>query len=131
MRYENNMQKDENYICHIIIPSKNLPKSKVFFEQVFGWKVVPQPGTRSLDVLPPSGKGPGAELNPEVEAVVPSIITSDIEAKLVMIERFGGKKLRGKTPIGEEGEHGCYALFEDPEGNVMCLYSEKEPNNKD
>ena len=114
---------DENYFCHIIIPSKNYQKSRIFFEEVFGWKVEEQPSTSSLDVLPTSGKGPSAELNSEVEVIIPSILTSDIDAKLELIEKFGGKRLKGKTSIGEEGEHGYYALFEDPQGNTMCLCS--------
>jgi len=116
---------DENYFCHIIIPSKNYQKSKIFFEKVFGWKVEKQPGTSSFDVLPPSRKGPGAELNSEVEVIVPSIKTSNIEAKLKLIEKFGGKKVKDKTPVDKDAEHGYYALFEDPQGNRMCLYSEK------
>jgi len=116
---------DENYFCHIIIPSKNYQKSKIFFEKVFGWKVEQQPGTSSLDVLPPSRKGPSAELSSEVEVIVPSVKTSNIEAKLKLIEKFGGKKLKGKTPVDKDAEHGYYASFEDPQGNRMCLYSEK------
>jgi len=117
--------EDENYICHVIIPSKNYERSKTFFGNVFGWKVTEQPGTKSLDILPTSRKGPSAELNSEVEAVIPSIRTADMEAKLELIEKFGGKKLQGKAPIGRNAEHGYYALFEDPEGNRMCLYSDR------
>jgi len=116
---------DENYFCHIIIPSKNFQKSKIFYENVFGWKVEQQPDSNSLDVLPPSGKGPSAELNSEVKIIIPSIRTSNIDAKLELIKKFGGKKLTGKTSIGKDGEHGYYALFEDPQGNTMCLYSPK------
>jgi len=57
--------------------------------------------------------------------VIPSIHTSNIEVKLKLIEKFGGKKLKDKTPINKDAEHGYYALFEDPEGNAMCLYSSK------
>ena len=116
---------DESYICHIIIPSKDYQRSKNFFEKVFGWKVEEQPGASSLDVLPPSRKGPSAELNSEEEVVVPSIYTSNIEAKLKLIEEFGGKKLKDRTPVGKEAEYGYYAIFEDPHGNKMCLYSDK------
>lgn len=117
---------DENYFCHIIIPSKNYLKSKVFFENVFGWKVEEQTGTNTLEVLPKPRKGPSAELNSEAKTIIPSILTSDIDAKLRLIEKFGGKRLTDKTPIGKEGERGgYYALFEDPQGNVMCLYSRK------
>jgi len=116
---------DENYFCHVMIPSRDHQKSKIFYEKVFGWKVEEQPGTNSMDILPPSGKGPSAELNPEVEVIVPSIRTSDIEAKLKLIEKFGGRKLKEKTPIGKDAEHGYYALFTDPCGNLMCLYSSR------
>ena len=85
----------------------------------------PQPGTSSLDILPPSGKGISAELNNEENAVVPSIFTSDMEAVLKRVRNFGGKVLKDKTPIGEQAEHGYFALFKDPNGNKMCLYSEK------
>ena len=116
---------DENYFCHIIIPSRNYQRSRVFYENVFGWRVQKQPGTSSLDILPTSRKGPSAELNSGVEAVIPSILTSDIEAKLKLIEKFCGKTLKGKTPTSKTGEHGYYALFQDPHGITMCLYSEE------
>ena len=117
--------KNENYFCHLIIPSKNLQRSKTFFEKVFGWIVQALPGESYWDVLPPSKKGISAELNSEAETIVPSINTEDIDAKLKLIEACGGIILEGKTPAGENGEYGYYALFEDPEGNKMCFYSEK------
>ncbi len=122
---ETNILNDKSYICHIVIPSKDYQSSKNFYERVFGWKVKEQPGTTSLDILPPSGKGITAELNSQEEVVVPSIYTSNIEAKLKLIEEYGGKRLKDKTPIGKEAEYGYYAIFEDPHGNKMCLYSEK------
>jgi predicted enzyme related to lactoylglutathione lyase len=117
--------KNESYICHIVLPSKNLQESSRFYREVFGWKVEPQPGASSLDLLPPAGKGISAELNIEEKEVVPSIFASDIRAVLERIKRFGGKVVQDKTPIGEQAEHGYFALFEDPNGNKMCLYSEK------
>ena len=114
---------EENYFCHILIPSKNHQVSRVFYEEVFGWTVKAQSGTDSLDILPPSGKGVSAELNSKVQSVVPSICAFDIEQKLQLIEKFGGRKLQAKTPVGKKAEQGYYALFQDPHGNVMCLYS--------
>jgi len=116
---------NESYICHIVIPSKNYQRSKDFYTKVFGWEVQERPGTTSLDILPPSRKGISAELNREEEVVVPSISVSNIEKKLRLIEQFGGKKLKDKTPIGAKAEYGYYALFKDPHGNKMCLYSDK------
>lgn len=117
--------KDESYICHLIIPTKNPQTAKIFFRQVFGWTVEKQPQSDSLDVLPPSRKGPSAELNPNEDRVIPSIYTSQIKMKLKLVEKFGGKTIKGKTPIGQKAQHGYYALFEDPDGNKMCLYSDR------
>jgi len=116
---------NESYICHIVIPSKNHQKSKDFYRNVFGWKIQEQQGTSSLDVLPPSRKGISAELNLKEDVVVPSIFVYNIEEKLRLIKQLGGKKLKDKTPIGAEAEYGYYALFKDPHGNKMCLYSDK------
>ncbi|MEX2721699.1 MAG: VOC family protein [Candidatus Wukongarchaeota archaeon] len=126
MNDKNDVQTiEENYFYHLVIPSKNYEKSKIFFEKVFGWKVQEVPRTSFLDVLPPSNKGSSAELNSEAEIVVPSIYMPNIEEKLKLIEEFGGKKLQDKTPIGKDAKYGYYTMFEDPQGNKMCLYSEK------
>ncbi|MCW4019812.1 MAG: hypothetical protein NWF14_01070 [Candidatus Bathyarchaeota archaeon] len=114
----------EHYICHIIIPSKNLKNSKAFYEQVFGWKAKKQSWTESLDILPRPSKGPSVELNPEADVVMPSIKTIDIEVKLKMIEKIGGTIVQGKTPVAKNPEHGYYAIFKDTEGNQIGLYSE-------
>lgn len=117
--------KDENYICHIIIPTRDSARSSKFYQEVFGWTIEKQPGTKSLDMLPPSRKGPSAELNPQESGVVPSIQTSDIAEKLKLIEKLGGRTLKDKTPIGRNARYGHYALFEDPNGNKMCLYPDE------
>jgi predicted enzyme related to lactoylglutathione lyase len=116
--------KDESFFCHIVIPAVNLEKSKVFYREVFGWIVEKQEGTSSWDVMPRSRKGPSAELNPEEKTLTPAIHTTDIKAALNLIEKHGGKTLKGKTAVGENAKNGYLALFEDPGGNRMCLYSE-------
>lgn len=108
-----------------MIPSKDLSRSKLFYEQVFGWRVQEAPEGGIFDVEPPHGKGPSAELNCEEKVVVPSIYTSDMDEKIRLVEEYGGRMLRSRTPIGSKAKHGYYALFEDPHGNRMALYSEK------
>ena len=116
---------EEDYFCHILIPSQDLDASKRFYEGVFGWRVTEPPDTGSLDVLPRSCKGVSAELNRYIDVPMPSVRTFDIEGRLALVEEFGGRKLVGKTPISKNAEHGHYALFEDPQGNKLCLYSNK------
>ena len=117
--------KGESFFCHLVIPTANLEKSKLFYRKVFGWIVEKQEGTSSWDVMPRSRKDPGAELNPEEKRLTPAIYIIDIEAGLRLIERCGGKTLKGKTAVGKNPEYGYFALFEDPSGNKMCLYSER------
>lgn len=126
MPWKDSSCADENYFCHIIIPAKDYRRSKVFFERVFGWRVEALTGINTVDVLPPSGKGPSAELNLEEEVVIPSIYTSDINRKLESIEEHGGKVLVRRTPIGEGPRKGYYALFKDPCGNKIALYQRKQ-----
>ena len=115
----------------MIIPSKDYEKSKIFYKNVFNWKVQEQPGTSRIDILPQSGKGISAELNADEAVVVPSIHTTDIDAKLKLIEEFGGKILQGRTIIGNETQLESFALFEDSNGNKMCLYSEEKMNENE
>jgi predicted enzyme related to lactoylglutathione lyase len=120
---EDGPDEDESYFCHIVIPSKDLGRSKIFYEKVFGWRVQEAPIPGTMDVLPPSGKGPSAELNLEEEAVVPAIYTLKMGEKIRLVEEHGGRMLRGRIPIGKDAEFGYYSLFEDPHGNRMALYS--------
>jgi len=70
-------------------------------------------------------KGNKCRIKFKEEVVVPSIFTSNIEAMLKRIEKFGGRILKDKTPISDEVKYGYFALFEDPNGNRMCLFSRK------
>jgi predicted enzyme related to lactoylglutathione lyase len=81
---------DENCFCHIIIPSKVHKRSKIFREKVFGWKMKQQPGTTTMDVLLLFKKEPSAELSTDAGVIIPSLLTSDVGAKLRLIEKFEG-----------------------------------------
>lgn len=118
-------ESDENYLCQIVIPSIDYRKSRIFFERAFGWNVQESPVPGVLDVLPPYGKGPSAELNSDEEAIVPVILTKHIERKLKVIKEHGGRILKGKTPVDINTQHGFYAIFEDPHGNRTALYQEE------
>jgi predicted enzyme related to lactoylglutathione lyase len=52
--------------------------------------------------------------------VIVYVDSDDIEADLKKIETKGGKTLQGKTEIPG---FGWYALFADPTGNRMALYT--------
>jgi predicted enzyme related to lactoylglutathione lyase len=86
-----------------MIPSKVHQRSKILYERVFGWRVKQRLGTTSMDVLPRFRKGSSAELNSDVEIIIPSILASDIDAKLKLIEKFGGKKLTARPLSARAG----------------------------
>ena len=115
----------EDYFCRIVIPSKGFQAWKVFFEEVFGWEVQPADEGNSMDVLPPSKKRPSAELNSEEDTIVLAIFAPDIESRLRLIKEHGGKKVTDKTPAGQNAGNVYCALFENPQGNRMCLCSDR------
>lgn len=61
------------------------------------------------------------EKKPTTDGVTIYIEVEDIEAKLKEIEATGGKIQKEKTKISDE--FGFYALFFDPSGNSIGLWS--------
>lgn len=111
-------------ICHIEIPSTDLNKSKGFYGKVFGWKFEESPNGYVL-FKPPEGTGGGfvQDRKPSTEGVALYIEVDDIESKLSEIEEAGGKKITPKTKISDE--YGYFAIFLDPAGNSLGLWSKK------
>ena len=116
-------------ICHIEIPAPDLKKAIAFYTNVFGWTVEQPPlmaghyalwrgegrtGGFDAHAKPAPVKRPGVGLY----LAVPSIPRA-----LKQIERAGGKVLEKKTAIG--GGFGHYAVFIDPNGNRMNVWSLK------
>lgn len=50
----------------------------------------------------------------------------DIDMILKNITENGGEVVRGKTPLGENGEMGFLAWFKDSEGNILGLSQYKK-----
>jgi hypothetical protein len=112
-----------NGIEHIEIPSKNLEESMVFYSRAFGWECRKHNDYYAYFKAPngvdggfdPSG-APSADSGTTIY-----IRVDDIASTLSKIEELGGTVLRSKTEIG--GEMGFYALFTDPHGNRIGLWS--------
>jgi uncharacterized protein len=118
-------------IVHFEIPADNTKRASDFYNKAFGWMINPMPemdyimiGTAESDEngMP---KNPGringgmAKRGGPVEHIVVTISVEDIDKTLQNVERLGGKKLVGKTPIGEMG---FTAYFKDTEGNTIGLF---------
>lgn len=111
-----------NHICHFDLPAKDMQKSAAFYEKLFAWK--PQPsGPAHTCVIPTEGLAGG--IGPDTKATVLYIEVEDIPAKLKDIESAGGATVLPETKIdaGDGMDHGKIALFKDPEGTLMGLWS--------
>ena len=109
---------------HTEIPTTDMQKSKEFYSKIFGWKMSEDmPDYVLFKTGDNQGGGFTKETKPSQDGVVLYIEVEDIQKKLAEIEAAGGKKLKDKTEISPE--YGYYALFTDPCGNIMALWSKK------
>ncbi len=115
-----------NSICHTEFVSHNMEQSQKFFAEIFGWTFTPM-GEEYALWSAGEGEPSGAlrlEKPGEAELAASTIVyieVEDIEATLKSIETGGGKTVCPKTLISEE--HGYFALFTDPSGGSIGLWS--------
>jgi len=109
--------------CHIEIPTTDVAKSKDFYGKVFGWQFEDAGGY--VMYRPPEGVAGGFTTNskPATNGVILYIEVENIDEKLAQIEHAGGKKVTPKTKISDE--FGFYALFADPCGNAIGIWSKQ------
>lgn len=115
-----------NPICHLEFMSTNLGETTAFYEQIFGWSTTPMGDEYSIWHPGGDAMGGGFTLKkPEdvadAQRTIAYIEVEDIEATLTRIEEHGGKTAYPKTRISEE--HGFFAMFIDPQGNMLGLWS--------
>ena len=117
-------------IVHVEIPAANVEATGSFYQQLFGWKLMPMPEMKYTMWEAGDGDEYGgfpevSEDNPAGQVLV-YIASDDIEADLKKVEKLGGKVLHAKTEIPGMG---WYGIFKDPTGNVLALYTSKNPEN--
>ena len=113
-------------IVHIEIPAVDPAKASRFYAETFDWKILHDD---SFDYYMFEARpGPGGGFVKVEEGAItgnpnqPLIYfgTDDIETTLAKIEANGGKTVAGKTEIPQTG---WFAIFTDPEGNRLALYT--------
>ena len=115
-------------VVHVEIPAANVQSAAKFYQDLLGWKIQPVPEMNYVRWEAADGSGGGF---PEVNADNPAgqvlvyIDSDDIEADLKKVEKLGGKVLREKTEIPGMG---WFGIFRDPTGNVLALYTSKNPD---
>ncbi|MBI2932777.1 MAG: hypothetical protein HYY16_14105 [Planctomycetes bacterium] len=60
----------------------------------------------------------------QIEDIKEGLKVADIPATLAQVEKAGGRTLKTRTPVIEGSqEYGFFALFADPNGNRLGLWS--------
>ena len=115
-------------IVHIEIPAKNPQASSKFYAAAFDWTIQVSPDFADYPMFQAEGGPAGGftmvgdmhGVSTKTGEVLIYISTDDIDASLASVEKHGGKKLLGKTEIPQVG---WFALFSDPEGNKIGLFT--------
>ncbi len=113
-------------IVHIEFAASDLSAAAKFYSGLFGWKTEHMPEMNYVTYEAPPG--PGGGFSPvdgnmyKPGDVVVYVQTDDIDATLAKAESLGGSTVQPKTEIPG---FGWFALFRDPTGNRIGLYTAK------
>lgn len=110
-------------IVHIELSAHDRTEAARFYSTLFDWKTqdMPEANYATFDPGTPPGGGFNT-VSDQVKAgdVYIYVQTDDIEATLAKAESLGGKTLQPKTEIPNTG---WFALFSDPTGNIVGLFT--------
>jgi len=111
-------------VVHFELGAADPERSRRFYEDLFGWKIMTDVSGYGLvdtgsdqgirgGVMPSGGRPSWVTFYVAVE---------NLDASLKRVEELGGRTLMGPTPVGEAGS---FALFNDPDGNMVGLFVER------
>lgn len=112
-------------VVHVEIPASDINASSEFYQALFSWKIVPMPEIGYTMWEAGDGSGGGfPQVSPETPAgqVLVYIASDDIDDDLKRVTQLGGTVLKEKTEIPGTG---WFAVFQDPVGNILALYTGK------
>lgn len=116
----------KTYVCHIVIPAKDLEKTAQFYEKVLSFEVKrhtpgPQYWFWSSGELDRGGAfDSGVKPVGEASGILIYFEVASINATLEMVKEAGGVVLRGRDEISPE--FGWDAYFLDVSGNAIGLH---------
>ena len=111
-------------IVHVEIPAANVGAAGKFYQDLFGWKLQSYPEMNYTMWESEGGSSYGgfpqvSDENPAGQVLV-YIASDDIDADLKKVVEMGGRVIFPKDEIPQTG---WFALFQDPTGNVLGLYT--------
>ena len=117
-------------VVHFELPADDVKRAKSFYKKTFEWELQPIPEAEYtfLGTAPHDAKwvpkergvinGGMAERGPPLKHPSVTIAVESIDKAAKVIVKNGGKIVRKKLPIGENG---FVAYFKDTEGNVLGI----------
>ncbi|HEY7983283.1 MAG TPA: VOC family protein [Ktedonobacterales bacterium] len=124
----------DHAIVHIEIPAHAPAETSQFYEKVFGWEMVHHPefNYTTFQTGPQQGGGftevggatPEGYPKQDINSVLVYVSTDDIAGSLAKVEANGGKTLYAQHEIPGVG---WFAIFEDPVGNRLALFTAAPP----
>jgi predicted enzyme related to lactoylglutathione lyase len=114
----------DHHVVHIEFSAQDREAAGKFYRELFGWEIVQMP-EMNYATFSTGEKNVGGGFNPLSDStpagsVIVYIGTDDIDASLAKAESLGGKTITPKTEIPNMG---WFAIFSDPTGNMVGLYT--------
>jgi predicted enzyme related to lactoylglutathione lyase len=111
-------------ICHVEIPATDPATASTFYADLFDWQILADPAPNYHLFQPQRGPGGafvevGETTGARIGEVLMYVSTDDIDVTLAHAEALGAKTLTPKTEV----PHGWFAVFADPFGNRIALYT--------
>ena len=112
-------------ICYLEIPSADIPRSTLFYRNVFGWKTRTRgDGATAFDDATGAVSGSWVSGRPvaSTPGLLPYVMVDSVSETSEAVVASGGRIVQ---PLGFHPSE-LIALVADPDGNVLGLY--QEPN---
>lgn len=109
------------------IISSDAARARAFYTELFGWKAEPDPEMAGYALVDTGagegaiGGGIGPSMAPGDTGVKIYMRVDDLESHLEKAEKLGGTKVVPPTDL--PGDYGQFAIFNDPDGNPVGLWS--------
>ena len=109
------------------IVSADAERARAFYTELFGWTAEADPAMGGYALVDTAagegaiGGGIGPGEGPEDKGVKIYMRVDDLDAYLDRAEKLGGQRLVPPTDL--PGDYGRFAIFTDPDGNQVGLWS--------
>lgn len=115
---------------HVEIPSANLQRAAKFYHEVFGWNMN-YVAEADYMLFETGGAINGAFYHSPQhtgrQGVVVYVEVNNLEETLALVTQHGGATVVNKTTVDERGS---FALFSDPDGNVLGIWEGEHEEEK-